>query len=253
MKHDLIDVLYTYNNACSSGNAQLGAIKVNAFNVTLNIDRPYPPEIRRLAYPASPRARGALEKHVQEFIQLGVPRNDRGDFRALNTYTVSDWYPIPRIKETLTQLSKSKYIKSMDALKDFHHNFLAPQTKELLRSITHCGIYEYLRMPFFIKNAPSHHERMINTICPRELSEGWIIMYIDDIIICSDSWSLHLEILATVLDKVTGVNMKISVNKCNFSFEELKALGHIVSGSSLGIFKNKVAAVLLKPITQNEK
>ncbi|MBW0575602.1 hypothetical protein O181_115317 [Austropuccinia psidii MF-1] len=47
--------------------------------------------------------------------------------------------------------------------------------------------------------------------------------------------------------------MKISLKKCNFGFEELKALGHIVSGLSLGIDKNKVAAVLLKPIPQNKK
>ncbi|MBW0527311.1 hypothetical protein O181_067026 [Austropuccinia psidii MF-1] len=47
--------------------------------------------------------------------------------------------------------------------------------------------------------------------------------------------------------------MTITSKKCNFGFEELKALGHIVSGLSLGIDKNKVAAVLLKPIPQNNK
>ncbi|MBW0542068.1 hypothetical protein O181_081783 [Austropuccinia psidii MF-1] len=141
----------------------------------------------------------------------------------------------------------------MDALKGFHQNVLTPKAKKLLRIITHCGIYEYLRMPFGIKNAPSHYQRMMNTIFPTELSEGWLIIYIDDIIICSDSWSLHLERLERVLHKVAEVNMKISLKKCNFGFEELKALGHVVSGLSLGIDKNKVAAVLLKPIPQNKK
>ncbi|MBW0545679.1 hypothetical protein O181_085394 [Austropuccinia psidii MF-1] len=47
--------------------------------------------------------------------------------------------------------------------------------------------------------------------------------------------------------------MKISLKKCHFGFKELKALGHVVSGLSLGIDKNKVAAVLLKPMTQNKK
>ncbi|MBW0572103.1 hypothetical protein O181_111818 [Austropuccinia psidii MF-1] len=127
------------------------------------------------------------------------------------------------------------------------------KTRKLLRIITNCGIYEYLRMPFGIKNAPSHYQRMMNSIFPKELSEGWLIIYIDDIIICSDSWSLNLERLARVIDKVTGVNMNISLKKCGFGFEELKAFGHIVSGLSLGIEKNKVAAVLIKPITQNNK
>ncbi|MBW0549596.1 hypothetical protein O181_089311 [Austropuccinia psidii MF-1] len=176
-----------------------------------------------------------------------------GDFRAFNTYTVPDRYPIPRIPKTLIQLSKAKYITSMDALKGFHQTFLMPKTRKLLRIITHCSIYEYLRMPFGIRNAPSHYKRMLNTIFPTELSEGWLISYIDDMIICSDSWSLHLERLLRVLYKVTGVNMKISLNKCSFGFEELKALVHVVSGLILGIDKNKVEAVLLKPIPHNKK
>ncbi|MBW0525787.1 hypothetical protein O181_065502 [Austropuccinia psidii MF-1] len=168
-------------------------------DLTFNSDRPYPPVLRRPAYPASLRAREALEKHIQELIQLGVLRkighneevevitpviiawhNDKsrmvGDFRELNTYTVPDRYPIPRIQETLTQLSKSKFITSINALKGFHQNVLTPKSKKLLRIITHCGIYEYLKMPFDFKNAPSHHQRMINTIFPTELSEGWLII-----------------------------------------------------------------------------
>ncbi|MBW0474647.1 hypothetical protein O181_014362 [Austropuccinia psidii MF-1] len=108
-----------------------------------------------------------------------------GDLRILNTYTVPDRYPIPRIQGALTQLSKAKYITSMDALKGFNQNFLMPKDNKLLDIITHCGIYEYLRMPFSSNNAPSHYQRMINTIFPTELPEGWLIIYIDDITICS--------------------------------------------------------------------
>ncbi|MBW0508853.1 hypothetical protein O181_048568, partial [Austropuccinia psidii MF-1] len=142
----------------------LCAIKGHEVDITLNIDRPYPPVLRRPAYPASPRAREGLEKHIQELLQLGVLRkvdhneevevttpviiawhNDKsrivGELRALNTYTAPDSYPIPRIQETLTQLSKDKYITSMDSLKGFHQFLLTPKNRELLRIITHCGIY----------------------------------------------------------------------------------------------------------------
>ncbi|MBW0510831.1 hypothetical protein O181_050546 [Austropuccinia psidii MF-1] len=131
----------------------------------LHVKRPYCPILRRPAYPASPRAREALETHIDEMIKFGVLRNvghneeievtttviitwnnDKsrmvGDFRALNTYNIPDRYPIPRIHETLTQLFKAKFITSMDALKGFHKNVLTPHSWKLLRIIAHCCIYE---------------------------------------------------------------------------------------------------------------
>ncbi|MBW0542825.1 hypothetical protein O181_082540 [Austropuccinia psidii MF-1] len=176
-----------------------------------------------------------------------------GDFRALNTYTFPYRYPIPRIHEALTQLSKANFITSMDALKCYHLIVFTSHARRLFRIISHCGIYEYLRMPFGIKNTPSHYQRMINAIFPHELSEGWSIIYIDDIIICSETCQFCLKTLLLLLKKILQVNIKISLEKCNFGFHELKALGHVVSGLSLGVDKKKVAAVLLKKMPQNKK
>ncbi|MBW0537039.1 hypothetical protein O181_076754 [Austropuccinia psidii MF-1] len=160
------------------------------------------------AYPASSKSREALELHIKELIKLGVIRNvghnDKveittpvivewhngksrmdGDFRALNTYTVPDRYPIPKFQISLSQISQEVYISTMDALKGFHQNVERPKESKYLRIIFHCGVYEYLRMPFGIKNAPLHFQIMINEVFPEELSEGWLIIYIDDIIVCS--------------------------------------------------------------------
>jgi hypothetical protein len=108
-------------------------------------------------------------------------------------------------------------------------------------------------MPFGIKNAPSHFQRMMDTEFSTELSQLWLIIYIDDIIIFSDNWDDHLTRLSIIVQKIINMNMKISLSKCQFGFSELKALGHIVNGLSLGIDKHRVAAVLLKPIPQNVK
>ncbi|MBW0527010.1 hypothetical protein O181_066725 [Austropuccinia psidii MF-1] len=235
-----------------------------------------PQQLRRIDYPASNRAREALKTNINELIKLGVIRevghneevevkttviitwnNDKsrmvGDLREFNTYIIPERYPIPRIHETLTQLCKARFNTSMDALQGFHQIFLKLNAIKLLIIITHCGIYKYLRMPFGIKNAPSHYQRMMNTIFPHELSEGWLIIYIDDIIICSETWKFHLERLSLVIKKILPVNMKISLKKCNFGLHELKSLGYVVSGLSPGVDKNKVAAILLKQIPQNNK
>ncbi|MBW0550946.1 hypothetical protein O181_090661 [Austropuccinia psidii MF-1] len=175
------------------------------------------------------------------------------DFRALKTYTVPERYPIPKIQIALTKISQAVHIATMDTLKRFHQNVVMPRARKYLRIIVHCGVYKYLRIPFGIKNAPSHFQRMMNEIFPQELSEGWLIIYIYYIIVCSKTWKEHMYRLSRVLTKIQSVNMKISLKKCNFVFKELKALGHVVSGLSLGIDKNKVAALLLKPTTQNKK
>ncbi|MBW0557495.1 hypothetical protein O181_097210 [Austropuccinia psidii MF-1] len=164
MKEELIEVLFQYREAFASNNEQLGAIKGHEVDIMLNVETPYPPLLRRPAYPASPRAREALENHINELMKHIVLRkaghneevkittpviitchNDKsrmvGDFRALNTYTIPDRHPIPRIHETLTQLSKARFITSMNALKGFHQNVLTPHARKLLRIIAHCGIY----------------------------------------------------------------------------------------------------------------
>ncbi|MBW0512149.1 hypothetical protein O181_051864 [Austropuccinia psidii MF-1] len=273
---ELYSLLYDHKETFASDKEPLGEIVGHEVDIILNIERPHTPLLGRPAYPESPKLREGLEIHIKELLDLGVIRgvghNEEveittpvivawhngksrmvGDFRALNTYTVPDRYPIPKIQITHTQISQAVYISTMDSLKGFHQNVVTPRAREYLRIIVHCGVYEYLRMPFGIKNAPSHFQRMINEIFPEELSEGWLIIYIDYIIVCSKTWEEHIYRLSRVLNKIKFVNMKISSKKCHFELKELKELGHVASGLSLGINKNKVAAVLLKPMPQDKK
>ncbi|MBW0537837.1 hypothetical protein O181_077552 [Austropuccinia psidii MF-1] len=80
-----------------------------------------------------------------------------------------------------------------------------------------------------------------------------MVVYIDDIIVYSEKWEDHVQYIDRVLSKCTPINLKISLKKCNFGQQELLALGHKVSGLSLAIDQNKVAAVLLKPVPRNIK
>ncbi|MBW0561921.1 hypothetical protein O181_101636, partial [Austropuccinia psidii MF-1] len=141
----------------------------------------------------------------------------------------------------------------MDFMKCFRHNGVKPNSIKPLKIICHMGIYEYTRMPFGIKNAPAHFKRMMDTIFQEEILEGWMVVYNDDIIIYSETWEDHVQSIDRVLSKCTPINLKISLRKCNFGQQELLALGHKVSGLSLAIDQNKVAAVLQKPVPKSIK
>ncbi|MBW0583168.1 hypothetical protein O181_122883 [Austropuccinia psidii MF-1] len=108
-------------------------------------------------------------------------------------------------------------------------------------------------MPFGIKNAPAHFQRMMDTIFQEEILEGWMVVYIDDIIIYSETWEDQVQYIDRVLSKCTPINLKTSLKKCNFGQQELLALGNKVSGLSLTIDQNKVAAVLQKPVPKSIK
>jgi hypothetical protein len=272
----LYNTLVMNKAAFSSPGEDFGAIKGHEVNIELTIQKPFPPILRRSPYPASPRSREAIKEHIDALLKLKVIRkvspgeevdittpviiawhNNKsrlcGDFRALNSVTVPDRYPMPKISESLTNLAKAKYISTMDVLKGFHQNIVSKDSRKYLRIICYLGIYEYLRMPFGIKNAPSHFQRMMDIEFYNELREGWLIIYIDDIILFSQDWDEHLIRLDLVLKRAIQMNMKISLPKCHFGFNELKALGHVVSGLTLGIDQNRVAAVLLKPVPTNVK
>ncbi|MBW0542581.1 hypothetical protein O181_082296 [Austropuccinia psidii MF-1] len=177
-KLSLVKMLRKNRTAFPIGEEPLGKIRVHDIELYLDVERPYPPMLRRPPYPASLETRKEIEKHINELLEIDVIRkighneiveittpvfitwNDGksrlcGDFRALSNYTKADRYPIPRIPHALEKLAKAKYITKMDCMKGYHQNGVKPNYMKLLRIICHMGIYEYTRMPFGIKNCTS--------------------------------------------------------------------------------------------------
>ncbi|MBW0531350.1 hypothetical protein O181_071065 [Austropuccinia psidii MF-1] len=262
--------------AFAIGEEPLGKIRGHDIELHLDVERPYPPILRRPCYPESLETTKEIEKHINELLDMDVIRKIGhkeiveittpvlitwhdgksrlcGDFRALNSYTKADRYPIPRIPHALEKLEKSKFITKIDCMKGFHQNGVKPNSMKLLRIICHMGIYEYIRMPFGIKNAPAHFQSMLDTIFQEEILEGWMVVYLDDTIIYSETWEDQVQNMDQVLSKCTPSNLKISLKKCNFDQQELLALGHKVSDLSLEIDQSKVAAVLQNPVPRNIK
>ncbi|MBW0578219.1 hypothetical protein O181_117934 [Austropuccinia psidii MF-1] len=238
------------------GEEQLGKIRGHDIELYLDVERPYPPMLRRPPYPTSLETRKETEKNVNELLEMDFIRNIGhneivqittpvpitgndgksrmcGVLRALNNYKKADRYPIQRISHALDKLAKAKYITKMDYMKGFHQKGVEPNSMKILRIICHMGIYEETRMPFGMKNAPGHYQRMMENIFQEEILEGWMVIYIDDIIIYSETWEDHVQYIDRVL--------------------KLLALGHKVPGLSLAIEQNKVVAVLTKPVPKKIK
>ncbi|MBW0532532.1 hypothetical protein O181_072247 [Austropuccinia psidii MF-1] len=185
-KLNLQKMLRRNRTAFSIGEEPLGKIIGHYIEFYLDVERPYSLMLRRPPYPESLETRKEIEKHINELLEIDFIRkighnevveittpvlitwNDGkyrlcGDFRALNNYTKADRYPIPRIPHYLDKLTKAKYITKMDCIKGFHQNGVKPNSMKLLRIICHMGIYEYNRMPFGIKHAPDHFQRVMDT------------------------------------------------------------------------------------------
>ncbi|MBW0547202.1 hypothetical protein O181_086917, partial [Austropuccinia psidii MF-1] len=151
-KSEHSDLLYDHKEAFESDKESLGAIVGHEVDIILNFETPYTLLLRRPAYPASPKSREALAIHIKELLDLGVIRkvghNEEvevpspgivawhdgkyrmvGDFIALNTYTVPERYPIPKVQISLTQISQEVYISTMDALKGFLQNLATQRAK----------------------------------------------------------------------------------------------------------------------------
>ena len=176
-----------------------------------------------------------------------------GDFRALNTYTFPDRYPFPRIDQALNNLGRAIFITTMDVMEGFHQNIVELKSKKFLRITCHLGIFEYVRIPFGIKNAPAFCQMMMDIEFPKELREAWWLIYIEDLGIFHHNWEDHIKAIELVILKCKDMNMTISIKKCKFGYHEVKALDHIVSVLCVAMDQNRIAAVLLKPIPKSPK
>ena len=89
----------------------------------------------------------------------------------------------------------------MDVMKGFHQNIVELLSRKFLRITCHLGIFEYVRMPFGIKNAPAFFQRMMDIEFSKELREAWLLIYIDDLVLFHDNWEDHIKAIELVILK----------------------------------------------------
>ena len=113
------------------------------------------------------------------------------DYRALNEKSVSDAYPLPNITDILDQLGGAKYFSSLDLASGFHQIPMDPESQQKTAFSTPYGHYEYKRMPFGLKNAPSTFQRLMDQVLSG-LQGIELFVYMNDIVVYSSSLEGHM-------------------------------------------------------------
>lgn len=137
------------------------------------------------------------------------------DFKRLNTVTIPDTYPIPDINATLASLGNAKYFTTLDLTSGFHQIHMKESDIPKTAFSTLNGKYEFLRLPFGLKNAPAIFQRMIDDILREHIGKVCYV-YIDDIIVFSEDYDTHWKNLRLVLASLSKANLQVNLEKSHF-------------------------------------
>lgn len=149
-----------------------------------------------------------------------------GDYRKLNAQTVPDRYPAPLIQDLFPRLHGCTVFSTLDLLKAFNQIPMAPEDIEKTAIITPFGLFEFLVMPYGLKNASQTFQRFVDSVF-RDLE--FVFIYIDDILIMSNSHAEHKQHLETVFSRLRQHALTINPNKCTIGQNQVRYLGYNIS------------------------
>ncbi|XP_055913098.1 uncharacterized protein LOC129946788 [Eupeodes corollae] len=229
--------------------------------------------IKQRYYPVSPAIQKHIDQELQEMLEAGVIEKSKSpwaspillvkkkdgsyrfcvDYRKLNEVTDRDAYPLPFISAILDKLRNAKYLSSLDIKSAY---WQIPMEKESRKytafTVPGRGLYQFCRMPFGLHNSPATWQRFIDDVLGPDL-EPFVFVYLDDIIIVTDSFDRHLEILKEVFKRLGDAGLKVGREKCNFCRPSLKFLGYVVDRNGLHVDPEKVESMIRIPAPKNVK
>ena len=220
-----------------------------------------------------PQMYDEVKAHIQEMLDLGAIRPSNSpwasaivlvrkkdgrlrfciDLRRLNNRTVKDAYSYPKIESILDSLIGAQIFSTLDLKAGYWQVEMAEESKAYTAfTCGPLGFYECDTMPFGATNDPATFQRLMHD-CLGDLNMNWCIVYLDDVIIFSDTKEEHLKRLEAVFQKLITAGLKLKPSKCHFFREEIEYLGHVVSGKGISTNPKKVEAVAYTDNSSSKK
>jgi hypothetical protein len=263
----LKELLNTYRDTFSKNGYDLGMAKVNPMQIRTTTEVPFRPSI----YPVDRNLRDKVREDLDNMKNMGcivesdtpwlsplvMVKKKTGelrpciDLRKLNAITIPDYYPLPKVSNTLDRVAGSFYLTSLDLNKGFWQLPLSDEASWKCGIICENEVLQCLRMPFGLRNAPAAFSRAMDTVLGPV--KNICVVYIDDVIIMTktDSFAQHLADIEAVLKRLQLFNLKINPKKCEFARREITFLGHIISANGIRPDERNVVKIQELPTPRN--
>ena len=248
-KKPIAELLHDFPNLFATENSELGSTGL----IKHSIDTQGKGPIRLRPYRTGKKQKEELERQIKEMMATNVIQHSTSpwaapvilvekkngelrfciDYRKLNSLTKKDSYPLPRIDSTLDRLYGKKFFTTLDLASGYWQIELDDPSKEKTAFIVENNLYEFIRMPFGLCNAPATFQRIMNYIL-RDVSGIKALVYLDDVIIFSETFESHLKDIREVFTLIQNAGLKLKLKKCQFMKTSVKYLGHIISRDGIG-------------------
>ncbi|XP_046976624.1 uncharacterized protein LOC124542776 [Vanessa cardui] len=264
-KSELLKILNRFSNFFITG---MPTTRVTTGELNIRLIDPNR-TVQRRPYKMSIEERSILRNRIRELLNANIIRpscspfaspailvkkhdgSDRMciDYRELNNNTVPDRYPLPLISDQISRLSGSNYFSQLDCASGFHSIPVNVDSIEKTAFITPDGQYEFLTMPFGLKNAISVFQRAIMNALG-DLAHDYVIVYVDDVLITSPDVESGLERLNVVLEILTKAGFSLNLKKCSFLKTKVEFLGFEVEAGHIRPNHRKIEALTALPPPQ---
>ena len=257
VKSKLIKIALDHFDIFSLNETDIGQCNLMKYDIEL-VEDAKPVKAKNI--PLNPEYEARLKEQLDKWLQAGVvseglsewnspifavrkkPSKPGGegklrfviDFRLLNNYTKKVSWPLPLISDNLNRLGKGRIFSTLDLTQAYHAMSLTEESKPYTAFTANGRQYTFNKLPFGLCNAPSMFCHLMDKVL--SLLPGlyaYVISYLDDLIIFSESIDEHLKHILSLFKVLKQAGLKLNLEKCNFFTKECTYLGHIISADGL--------------------